>query len=206
MKKTVGLIVYLFLIGSVQAQFRFGPLVGIAFPRMNMEIRKVPWNSSMRIGFQAGALVEIPITRDLSFQPGLQFSSKGQSYPINDSRFINSLYYLEIPLNLKFTKSIGMTDFGFFGGPYFAIASSGKIIHEPKGRPTESRDALFISSSAEDFKRFDAGLNLGICMEIADFLYSLQYGAGLMNISSSSDYIKQNRVISLSIAYLIKVR
>ena len=96
------------------------------------------------VGFEAGMFVEFPLTKTLSFQPELTLSKKGmrnesfilQNQPSTSGYGTHklhaiakiSLYYIKLPLYLKFGFDLNNSSKLIVGfGPYFAYGISGKM-------------------------------------------------------------------------------
>lgn len=96
------------------------------------------------VGFNAGMFVEFPLTKILSFQPELTLSVKGMrnesfisnnnpassGYGILELHALSkiSLYYIELPLYLKFGFDLNNSGRLIAGiGPYFAYGIYGKM-------------------------------------------------------------------------------
>ena len=100
-----------------------------------------------KIGFDAGMFVEFPLTKTLSFQPELTLSLKGMrnesyisqiqpsysGFEIFELHAITktSLYYIKLPLYLKFDFDLNNLSKLIAGvGPYFAYGICGKMSSE----------------------------------------------------------------------------
>lgn len=167
---------------------------------------------SMKPGFHIGATVDLPISEVFSFQPGLLLTTKGLKY---DDDFMGvavkttaTLYYLDIPLNLKasFPVGEGATLYGAVG-PYVDFGLSGKIkaTGEYQGqKETETEDISWGSDEDEDdLKRLDLGLTFGGGVELNVLMFGISYDLGLTNISSYQEYgtSVKNRVLKFSVGY-----
>lgn len=150
----------------------------------------------MKLGFNVGAGVELPIGEMFAVEPGLLLSTKGYkfSYTIfgstQDAKC--NLLYLEIPINAKAYFDLG--GIKIFGqvGPYLACGLTGKMKYEDS-------DDVDIEWGGDDgeMKRFDFGLNLGAGVDLGVIQAGLQYGLGFVDLGSDL----QHRVLSINAAY-----
>jgi len=186
------------------------------------------------LGHHIGITMDIPFSERLSLQPSLLYSTKGvkhessysQSYSsidINTGNVVESTYrsessskiktsYLELPVNLKLSFSVGeIKVFGAFG-PYVAWGISGSFKGEnsfagPYGSNTEKieDDIDWGTSSNDMLRRLDYGIGYGVGVEISSFQIGASYNQGLANINSyqKGEYSIKNKVIRLSVAYFI---
>jgi len=174
--------------------------------------------------FQAGFIVNVPITPYIAFQPGVVGTGKGtksQSGNMNDNTYYRASsnpYYIEIPANLVFkTGSSGYTRFFAGAGPYLGIGVAGKVKSDGKVLGTIFHSEKNIEWSNDDpstlnyeegagfgiMKRFDYGLNGTTGIETRSAVISLNYGFGLANLQSGSkssgNAKNKNRVLSLTV-------
>lgn len=176
------------------------------------------WKSAL--GFHIGGAVVFPLTEMLSFEPGIQLTTKGRiidqdvplPFPSTGTYNIKStlkLYYIDIPLNLRATYSIGNIKlFGTFG-PYVGMGISGKVKTKVTGFPGSSNPAdmkiKWGSGNSDDLKRLDYGINIGAGAEMKSFSIGFSYGYGFADIfaNPSGDESAKNRVIQVSLGYTI---
>lgn len=202
-RKLLIAILLVFVFTGLPAQVTFGPKAGINFSTMTLESSGISMDPKMLGGFHIGLISEIQLTRDLVFQPGVLYSSKGSRYEIDyqQSVFKYTLApnYIEIPLNAAYYFEPGRIRFSLFAGPYFAFGIGGT-------RKTGSTisNIKFGSGENDDMKAFDIGLNAGAGVIINEMMISAQYGFSLTDLSSSADYDTEmkNRVIGISISFL----
>lgn len=174
-------------------------------------------DSKMLIGFHAGAVVEITISELISIEPGLLISSKGikmveeDTYMGETYKYTNqmSLYYLDIPINLKIGFDAGSARIFGLVGPYIGVGLSGKTkwTYEGGGESETDTEAVEWGTDPDDhdLKRPDAGVTFGAGALFGAIEISVSYGLGLLNISSYTDEgaTLKNRVLGISLAYRI---
>jgi hypothetical protein len=95
----------------------------------------------------------------------------------------------------------GSTKFLIFAGPYLGYALSGKDKAEAMGQ-SETATLKIGSADTDDVKAMDFGLNIGVGVNVSNFLVTAQYGLGLSNLSNSSGETVKNKVIGISVGYL----
>jgi hypothetical protein len=157
----------------------------------------------MIVGFHAGVITEISFTESLKFQPGILFSTKGSQYELT---FLGETFdysitpgVIEVPVNVFYSYGKGPVKLNLFAGPYVAYGITGKT--KING---ESSDILYGSTTDDDMKPFDFGLNFGAGVSINGFLISAQYGFSLLNLApdGTGDTDMKNKVIGISVGYM----
>jgi len=197
MKTSVKILVVITLVLSAtytQAQTRFGIKGGLNFSTIAISGSGTTTTPDSKIGFNLGAISEIPLATDFYLQPGLLFSTKGYKIGSNLSVSTNNI---EIPINALYKLNAGSVKVLGFAGPYIGYAVSGKGKYEGI-----SSDIKF-SGDNKVMNAFDLGLNFGAGVEISNFQITAQYGLGLTNLAVNSDsFTMKNKVIGVSVAYL----
>lgn len=173
----------------------FGLRFGLNSASMSTDLLEKSGNVS---GVHLGAVLDVPITREVYFQPGLYYSQKGasgrpvlkrgyysSSYSVGDEEDF-SMKYIEIPLLLSYHYDY-MDDFQIRGavGPYIAYGIVGDVFDD---------NAL---SGVDD--RIDTGIRLE-----AGVLYQKHYYAGLgyeWGLSKISDFSGKTNNVFVSIGY-----
>tara|TARA_R110002050_G_scaffold274159_1_gene418484 strand:+ start:2189 stop:2833 length:645 start_codon:yes stop_codon:yes gene_type:complete len=162
-------------------------------------------------GFHIGASTNIKIAKNLNFQPGLSFQSKGTKEDISNFGFSQktsvNLYYLEIPLNLvgnfEINKKLSVY---VSAGPYigFGLSGNSESVINVLG-VVESTDEKIVWGT--NFERLDFGLGLGTGLKYQNYLIGLSYDYGFANIAAdppAGNYAR-NTVFRLSIGYTINL-
>lgn len=126
-----------------------------------------------RLGFVGGALLELPLGPTLSFQPEILYEQKGGKY--NGSPY--QLNYVEVPILLNITL-IG--PLGILLGPSF--------------------DATVFNSGLNNVNNGEISLVGGLQMNLAQFLVSGRYEAGLTNVTTTQGF--QNGTFTLLVGLL----
>lgn len=209
------------------AQLNFLPKIGAGFFCFDDGNTDTEIKQKARIGFVAGAGLQIPITERVSIQPELLFSNKGgkevyesDGYGSTDKTILN---YIEVPILAQY-NILGdrEEDFNFFAeaGPYLGVGVNGKVKSESTGMyggGTTETPVKFKKGEAMDYegvykKRLDMGVSLGtgIAKKIGKgkAVLDLRYNLGLTNLpnkasfnGSSTEEKARNRSWVLSIGY-----
>lgn len=148
-----------------------------------------------------GVGIDFPISPIWGFRTGLNFESLGATEagwlrgndPTDDSRY-NVVYdssvtslYLEVPL-MATAKIHDGRKFGIVlnFGPYIGVGVGGKISvkREIDGDYSSWSDKLYGEGSTA--RRFDAGVGLGIGLEVKNFVFSLDNRFGVLHVSKGA--------------------
>lgn len=188
-------------ISVVNAQKKSGYNFGVNITTTPMSYEGTTIRSQLPFGIHFGLNYEIPLNRRIGFQTGFLFSSKGAEYTINNSDYLIDPDYIEIPFNsvLNFGKKQSIS---IFAGPYFSCAFSGYKI-EPVGG---YRKLSFGSGANNDLKYIDAGFNFGVNLNVKHYIFSIQYGIGLRNLSPKSNIEMFSKVFGISFIQLRQVK
>jgi len=123
-------------------------------------------DAGYRIGFKAGAFATIAPLKGIKFQPEAYLSLIGAK---ENSTKVN-LYYLDVPLLVKWYPSVMPLNFNVLGGPYFALNLLSKL----------KQDSTTVDYNAETF---DAGLTLGVGIEVFERIpIELRYSLGFLDV------------------------
>jgi len=180
------------------------------------------FESDYKSGLQAGLIIDLALTEQLSVMPEFLFSQKGYSdgFEIGSITTTNTfnLNYLTIPVNLGLKLSIGSDKYLVpFVGAYAGYALSGtwktKVVNELLNSENVTDGELSIGDDDTDaFKPLDYGINVGIGFQTSHLLFRLHYDLGLANIEGEgmatflqawdADNAASTRNISLSVSYL----
>ena len=154
----------------------------------------------------AGAVAEIMISDEFSFQAELLYSAQGAKSDYSETldevtfRYTSvKLEYINIPLLAKFYVTEG---FSLEAGPQvgFLITADREFEKTDNGETeTGEKDIL------DEIKGIDFGLNFGLAYKVGGGIFlAARYNLGLSNINDveGSDELKnQNRVIQVSAGY-----
>ncbi len=165
------------------------------------------------IGFQAGLVTEISLTKILLLRTGLHLERRGFFYEINQSGIhyeaIYRPYYLQIPAIIALANRYLHAGVG----PYIAYGVGGSYHSEWAGPSyvdlplPQDRDIKWGNNAAEDdFQRLDAGMQFEAGLTVRRFRLSAAYGLGLVNTQPHPDanhVVKQNRTLTLALGVFL---
>ncbi|MEO5782626.1 MAG: porin family protein [Ginsengibacter sp.] len=165
-------------------------------------------STSSKVGFTVGVIMDVPISNNFIFQPGLNFTQKGgkvtdKSGNETDEVKIN-LNYLEIPLNVIY-KAAG----GFFvgAGPGLGYAISGKFKETISGATppslngtTETKAKFSSTDNSDDIKPFELSGNILAGYQLSNGCFIVvNYNLGFSNLSNYSDESIKNNYFGIRI-------
>ncbi|MDR3094464.1 MAG: PorT family protein [Bacteroidales bacterium] len=211
--------------GSMQAQFKIGPRVGLSLTNMKVsgedDIEGLETKSKSRLGFQIGVLAEYSLTDAFAINAGVNYAQLGGKQDLTFAEeditltAKTRLNYLQVPINAQYK-------FGKFyvqAGPYVGFGLSGKVKTKVKGDllglassfAPEDQDVKFGSKKGteandfedgDDLKTVDFGVGLGLGLALNHFQIGLGYNLGLTNISIADEGKIKNNGFSLTAAFL----
>jgi|GEM_PF-207328 len=200
MKKVIclfSLVLLLFIAIPSFAQIKFGVKAGTNFAKMLIKDEggtdggvTIGDYYKTILGLHFGITTEFPISDKISLEPALLFSTKGCISLIANK--VN-LYYLELPINTVYKIDFEQICLLFYAGPYVGYALSGNKLK-----------IVTFAEMNSTIKPIDFGINLGAGVGISSFIFNIQYGLGLANLTPNTTNFAstlKNRVIGLSVGY-----
>ena len=182
MKKLIATLLVLFAFGNIDAQVRIGIKGGVNFADLEGN-----FDTSMRTGFHAGAVLEIKI-HNFALEPELMYSTQGAKVDVGTVKNYN-FDYVTVPVLVKYY--VLSDTFSIEAGPQFAFLVDDNI----------SKSIV----NTYDTKSFDFAVVGGVGLNITKSLFAqAHYVVGLTDASTSafsSDHIT-NRVIQFSLGYM----
>jgi hypothetical protein len=179
MKKIIQicLIVLFFVQMSYAQSVQFGIKAGANYA--NVSGSKIKTNAI--VNYHAGVVAKIGLTKGLSFQPELLYTTQGASYDTALSDYKNELGYIVIPamLQIHLSKSIS-----FDVGPQVGFLLSEKN-----------------NFNIDKSNTFDVTANAGLGLKITNSIFAqARYGMGLTELQPNTD--NKNSVFQLSLGIL----
>lgn len=176
---------------------------------------------SMRGGFGAGVVSEIPLGSNFSLRPSINFLQKGSSFksvPVivgegssAKADLQTTLNYLELPVLVQYTVPLNKMNLFFAAGPSLGYGISGKIklttTGTVEGQPVNTTDKINAFKSEDKdgagMKRFDISANAiaGLEFENGMFVHAGYLGS-LKSITEESKY--KNYGFQLTLGYFFK--
>jgi hypothetical protein len=187
-----------------EAQTRIGFRAGATISNLSIDDAEGGFDPDSRTGFMAGAFLEMPLSGNISFQPGASYVRKGAEESEAGTTVGIELSYFEIPLLLKYGfPSSGPVGVHLYGGPALAFEASCKV--KVEGGSFEGSVDCDEGGDPDDevlTKSFDMGAMLGgglsFGMGGATALVDVFYNLGLVNISDQGEGTAKNRAIYLT--------
>ena len=203
---------------SIQAQVSFGVRAGANYSKWQGESLQLVEDlvdktdgyvvTKGTIGWHVGGYVNIPITRGLSFEPGLSYTKKG--YGIKGDFQISALkmlginigaqvmqHYIDMPMVVKVDVYKGLN---VYAGPQVSYLV----------RSTLNAKAGLLGISlfnrgfgiTERFNKFDIGLTGGLGYQFNNGLnIQAGYDHGLSKLDKNNNYDIHNRVVKVSLGF-----
>lgn len=199
------------MVSAQEKPLQISVKAGVTFPKLSTSMDAIAFDggaireNSINTSFYFGATVDIPLGKNIAFQPGFSIVGKGTkalyfSYLPNSSASgkINLLYF-EIPANAVAYIPVGKQKIFFGVGPYLGIALSGTakyqyVINDDVVKP-DKQNIKF--GPDKDFKRFDFGGNALVGFQFSNKL-NIQGG-----VSASASKISNSRDVYLNAKNLV---
>ncbi|MEA5062143.1 MAG: porin family protein [Proteiniphilum sp.] len=160
-------------------------------------------DADAKVGFNVGLAADYEFMFNHAIQTGLFFTTKGAKYEgdlgdVSGKLTMNPMY-LQLPVHYAYKLDVAPgTRLVFHAGPYMAVGVGGKVKVKASGSSAEVSDDFFQDGA---FKRFDAGLGLGVGAEFGPLLLDLGWDMGLTNISDISGADAKNQNAYLTVGY-----
>lgn len=180
--------------------------------------------NNQKIGFHAGAFVNIPLSQKFSLQPEVLYNQLGARSVISSTdvtiestniktqhEYKASLNYISVPLMLQMKPS---QNFYIEAGPEFSYFLNGKttgdrtITTTTGGTTTTQTESHSDEFNKDNIKKFNVGLGLGLGYDFtpnlginARYVNSLTHIANNSGIAEQDKNINTNRVFQLGLNY-----
>jgi hypothetical protein len=144
-------------------------------------------NNNILTGFNAGLYAKFPISKSISIQPEISYTTKGAELTYNNA-FANgtakfNVNYIEVPVLLV----LNLTNaFNIHVGPYAAYMVSGKATNDSNLFASEN------NLNTNDFNKFDAGLSGGLGIDLESVNFGVRYNYGLTTVGKERNYSGTN--------------
>lgn len=211
MKKVFLGFTFLSLISAAafSQDIKFGIQAGTAIASQKAKQSGVSITSDSKVGFTVGAIADISIAENFTFQPGLNFTQKGSKFSISEGsesmESTTTLNYLELPLNFVYKAPAGNGKFFAGLGPVVNYGISGKSKMKMTGEGEVSEDIKFgTNENEDDLKPFEFAGNILAGYEFSNGVFvAANYNAGLSNIAvgGDSDNSFKNRYFGFRVGF-----
>ncbi len=196
MKKIVVILVAIFATNVAIAQVNFGFRAGYNAATVNSSDAEITEDGKVLSGLNIGALMNVKLKGNLSFQTGLSIGTKGVSVAHEGHADKFKFTAADIPMNLVLNTKSGL----FVGtGLNFGYNLSGKL--DAEDDPDENYSFEF--GKGKDFFRSDLGLNFLAGYQTKSGLFlSANSLLGLKDLKPGPETWKNN-LFSISIGYML---
>lgn len=161
---------------------KFGIKGGVNFSNMYTEDVD---DENVLTGFNLGLFAKFPITDNIAIQPELYYTTKGSELTYNNAFAEGTakfrMNYIEAPLLLVFNLT---ENFNIQGGGYVAYLVDGKATNDSNNNLFDSDETL----DNDDFNKIDAGLAVGVGLDISTFSVGARYNYGLTTVGKERDF------------------
>jgi hypothetical protein len=185
MKKVFLGFTFLSLISAAafSQDIKFGIQAGTAIASQKAKQSGVSITSDSKVGFTVGAIADISIAENFTFQPGLNFTQKGSKFSISEG-------------NGKFFAGLGpVVNYGISGKSKMKMTGEGEVSEDIKFGTNEDED---------DLKPFEFAGNILAGYEFSNGVFvAANYNAGLSNIAvgGDSDNSFKNRYFGFRVGF-----
>jgi hypothetical protein len=196
MKKIIVILFAIFATNAVIAQVNFGLRAGYNLATVNSSDDEISEDGKALSGLNIGALMNVKLKGNLSFQTGLTIGAKGVSIAHDGHADKYKFTAADIPMNLVLNTKSGL----FVGtGLNFGYNLSGKL--DAEDDPEENYSFEF--GKGKDFFRSDLGLNFLAGYQTKSGLFlSANSLVGLKDLKPGPETWKNN-LFSISIGYML---
>lgn len=206
-------LVFSLIAGTSFSQISFGPKAGMNLSKYSQNYKDSDLEAHLkyRSGPSVGAVLDLPLTDFLSFQPSALFSIKGTACDLDkwseenpnhtyDGYARERIMYFEVPVNFAAKLDLGPGTIQLFVGPYFAMAFSGRYIEDYtvtkqdgsetteksdekiKFKNTVTEEDMNVDGVADYQRPLDIGFDVGIGYQWNSLLFNVGYAMGLTNL------------------------
>jgi hypothetical protein len=197
MKKIIVILFAIFATNAAIAQVNFGLKAGYNSATVNSSEEEITEDGKALSGLNIGALMNVKLKGNLSFQTGLSIGTKGVSVAHEGHADKFKFTAADIPMNLVLNTKSGL----FVGtGLNFGYNLSGKL--DAEDDPDENYSFEF--GEGKNFLRSDLGLNFLAGYQTKSGLFlSANSLVGLKDLKPGPETWKNN-LFSVSIGYMFK--
>ena len=150
-------------------------------------------DNSMKMGLNAGAVVDLGLSDNFSINASVLYSQMGDQSKASSSNKLN-LNYITIPILAKYRLSSGLN---FFAGPYLGFLMSAD--YKSSAGSVDVKDQV---------QSTDFGLHVGVGFQLEGGLgFNARYGLGLSNLDKSVAGVSPtpsntNSLIAINVSYM----
>ena len=201
MKKSFLLILSVAFTLGLNAQIRYGVKAGGTLSNVFITEDGISESGNMKIGVQAGGLLEYSFSESFALQPELLYVLNGTSEKDGGANYTLSFHNIQLPINLKLKFGAENLKFYATAGPYLGFlagATTSSSVGGIRGTVNlfaeEFRDFLKI-------RRLDFGIGAGFGVEVSKISVGVGYQFGLANLTSVDNTSLKVGTFNLSVGY-----
>ena len=205
MKKIITLVALVAIAAQiVQAQkSKFGFTAGATLAKQTLKFEGASISFQSKIGFTAGVAGDIPMGKNFSFMPAINFVQKGSKSKNDSYETTTNLNYIEIPFNFVY-RIPGKSGHLFMGaGPSVAYGISGTTKDNDTTEPMDEK-VKFGSSEEDDIKPLELAANILLGYQFKNgFNIAANYNLGVNNISPTEELKGHNNYFGLRLGMML---
>lgn len=207
MKKLLSMAALLGFVLAVHAQelnYTFKAGVNLA----NIKSNRPDVDPKINLGFHVSGLVGVPLSSEITLQPGLTLQNKGfKVISYEDGQRIDgysTVMSIDLPVNMLYSFPLASNSIFLGAGPYVGYNISGKLKGSMVVEGITSTDSENIDFGPNGImKTFDFGLNFMTGFKLQNGVsINAGYGLGLSNQSHTSSTLK-NAIWSFGLGYTL---
>ncbi len=183
---SVALILFAGLLPAQNSSFGFH--AGTSISKFTFKESDIRYSMNDLLSVQAGFVIDLPVGKTISLQPGLNFLQKGgktsEEYAGITEESVMRVNYLEVPVNILYNVRGKSGAFFVGGGPSVSFAMSGKSVY--KYNDEEEKVTMEIGNDEEndDMRGLDFGIStLAGYRFKSGFYIGANYNWGLRNLN-----------------------
>jgi hypothetical protein len=188
---------------AANAQLAIAPELGLNLSNITGKSGGVSSDTKMKAGLSVGAVIDLNLTDNISFQPGVFYRMTGYKSDFAGTDITANVNTIEIPLNFQYKFGEAGHNYFFAGvGPYVGYNFSGKV----KGGGTTTDLEIGTDKVKDNIKPLDfgAGINAGYAMTNG-FYARAHYQMGFANLDpiSDADNTMHTSAIGVTVGYYL---
>lgn len=191
------------------AQFRIGPTGGMNFNRQTFKSNTIKYEGIFRnrLGFHAGIITDLVMTKNLSLQSELLYTQRGGFYktdrPNISEEMQSDMGYISVPLCLTYKLDLRSAYLIVGAGPYLS-----KLLHSQHRYYSNGKDiengAFRVGTNdlTDQIKPWDAGVKMKVGFELKKGMYMVgYYDMGSSDINPQFT-VTRNKSYGVQLAYI----
>ena len=192
------LTVCITLFSSARAQVSFGAKAGGAITSLPGD-----YSNFSKTGFYGGLTGELPVGKKFSVAAELVYSLQGNKQHIKFSDWAPNDNYTsdeKARMNLSYLNLPVLVKYQFVKNVYLETGIQAGLLMSAKVKTSQGSGDI-----KDNYESFDLSLPVGIgCKLQSGFGVNIRYNAGLSNVYKEKNWEPHNRVVQLSVFYILK--